>query len=317
MRRVCCASTRSMSIWRGLRERLADRRLGDLVERDPLRLLRRDVGGLGDVPGDRLALAVEVGGEVDLVRALGGLLDVGDLLAPVVRDHVLGFEVVVDIDAELALAGVLGQVADMAIGRKDAVVTTEIALDGACLGRRFDDDEVLGHGRECSTGSLPHPFQTSRIRRRKSSSISRSASTSGAGGWRGRRRSARPPSATASWQSAVPAIAPGGISTNRMWRYGKKKIDFDVVDEDRPLAVHHPQVRAAQADVARGRRLVQVGEQRLLVVEMQDDVADHARMVAARGARCQPADGPVRGGRSRSPGGPARRETQTPIPTRS
>ena len=48
-------------------ERLLDRRLGDLVEGDPERLLGRDVGGLGDVPGDRLAFAVEVGGEVDLV----------------------------------------------------------------------------------------------------------------------------------------------------------------------------------------------------------------------------------------------------------
>ena len=82
---------------------------------------------------------------------------------------------------------------------------------------------------------------------------------------------------------------------------------LDLVDEDRPLAVHHPQVRAAQPDVARGRRLVEVGEQRLLVVEMQDDVADHARMVAPARRRCQPADGPVRGGRSRPRGGPARR----------
>ena len=158
MRRVCCASTRSMSIWRGCANASLDRRLGDLVEGDPARLLGRDVGGLGDVPGDRLALAVEVGGEVDLVGALGGLLDVGDLLAPVVRDHVLRFEVVVDVDAELALARVLGQVADVAVRRQDAVITTEIALDGARLGRRFDDDEVLGHGRECSTGSLPAPF---------------------------------------------------------------------------------------------------------------------------------------------------------------
>ena len=55
---------------------------------------------------------------------------------------------------------------------------------------------------------------------------------------------------------------------------------LDVVDEDRSLAVHHPQVRAAQPDVARRGRLVQVGEQRLLVVEMQDDVADHCPMVA-------------------------------------
>ena len=96
-------------------ERLLDRRLGDLVEGDPERLVVGHVGGLGDVPGDRLALAVEVGGEIDLVGALGGLLDVGDLLAPVVRDHVLRFEVVVDVDAELALARVLGQVADVAV----------------------------------------------------------------------------------------------------------------------------------------------------------------------------------------------------------
>ena len=45
----------------------------------------------------------------------GGLLDVGDLLAAVVRDHVVGCEVVVDVHAELALAGILGQVADMAV----------------------------------------------------------------------------------------------------------------------------------------------------------------------------------------------------------
>ena len=49
---------------------------------------RRRLGGgdlrrLGDVPGDRLALAVEVGGEVDGRRGSGRLLDRGDLLAPV------------------------------------------------------------------------------------------------------------------------------------------------------------------------------------------------------------------------------------------
>ena len=102
-----------------------------------------DVGGLGDVPGDRLALAVEVGGEVDVVGALGRLLDLGDLLAAVVGDHVFGREVVVDVDAELALAGVLGQVADVAVGGEDPVVGAEVALDRPRLGGRFDDHEVL------------------------------------------------------------------------------------------------------------------------------------------------------------------------------
>ena len=96
-------------------EGLADRRLGDLVEGHPLLLVAGDVGRLGDVPGDRLALAVEVGGEEDQVGGLGRLGDLGDLLAAVVRDHVLRCEVVVDVDAELALARVLGQVADVAV----------------------------------------------------------------------------------------------------------------------------------------------------------------------------------------------------------
>ena len=89
------------------------------------------------------------------VGAPGGLLDLGDLLAPILRDDVLRREVVVHVDAELALARVLRQVPDMAVRGEDLVVGAEIALDGPRLGGRFDDHEVLGHGgRECSTGLL-------------------------------------------------------------------------------------------------------------------------------------------------------------------
>ncbi len=116
-------------------ERLEDRRFGDLAERHAARLGRRDVGGLRDVPGDRLALAVEVRREEHEVRALGRLLDLVDLLAAVVVDDVLGFELVVDVHAELALARVLGQVADMAVGRQDPVIGPQVPLDGARLGR--------------------------------------------------------------------------------------------------------------------------------------------------------------------------------------
>ena len=45
-----------------------------------------------------------------------------------------------------------------------------------------------------------------------------------------------------------------------------------VVDEDRPLAVQLAQVRAAQPDVARRGRLEQVGDQRLLAIEMENDL---------------------------------------------
>src|SRR4029079_19350369 len=44
--------------WMG--EGVADRALGDLAERHPTGLVRGNVGRLRDVPGDRLALAVEV-----------------------------------------------------------------------------------------------------------------------------------------------------------------------------------------------------------------------------------------------------------------
>jgi len=98
-----------------MRERLADRALRDLVERHPLGLARGDVGGFGDMPGDRLALAIEVGCEVDHVGGPGRLRDLVDLLATVLGDDVFGGEVVVDVDPELTFARVLRQVADMAV----------------------------------------------------------------------------------------------------------------------------------------------------------------------------------------------------------
>ncbi len=104
------------------------------------------------MPGDRLAFAIEVRGEEDHVRRLGGLGDLGDLLAAIVGDDVLRGEVVVDVDTELALARILRQVADMAVGGEDPIVVAEVAFDRPRLGRRFHDHEVLWHGAECSTG---------------------------------------------------------------------------------------------------------------------------------------------------------------------
>ena len=91
--------------------------------------------------------AIEVRREVDGVGRLRGLLDRVDLLAPVLGDHVLGREAVLDVDPELALAGVLGQVADVAVGGQDTVIGAEIALDRPRLGRRLDDHQVLRHRR--------------------------------------------------------------------------------------------------------------------------------------------------------------------------
>ena len=67
----------------GMLERLAHRALGDLVEGHPidLPLVHRKL--LDQVPADRLALAVRVGGHVERVDLLGRLLEiVQDLLWP-------------------------------------------------------------------------------------------------------------------------------------------------------------------------------------------------------------------------------------------
>ncbi len=80
-------------------DRRLDGRLGDLVEDHPL---DRHLGleRLQQVPGDRLALAVLIGGEEDLVDLLGQLDQLVDLLLAVRGDDVERREAVVDVDAE-------------------------------------------------------------------------------------------------------------------------------------------------------------------------------------------------------------------------
>ena len=99
MRRASWASTRSRSSSRGLSTAVLDRLLGDLVEDHPA---HRHLGLelLLEVPGDRLALAVLVGGEEELGGVLEQPLELGHVRLLVAGDHVVGREVVVDVDAE-------------------------------------------------------------------------------------------------------------------------------------------------------------------------------------------------------------------------
>ena len=121
--------------------------LGDLAEGHPAPLVIGDVHGLHDVPGDGLALAIEVRGEVDQVRGGRRAGDGVELLATVLVDDVLGREVMLDVHAQLALAGILGQVADMTVGGQHLVAFPQVSLDRPRLGGRLDDHQVLGHGR--------------------------------------------------------------------------------------------------------------------------------------------------------------------------
>jgi hypothetical protein len=115
---------------------------GSVISLKVTRLVRR----LRDVPGDGLAFAVEVRGEKDVICPATCLLDRGDLPAPVRGDLVVGCEVMLHVHAELALAGVLRQVADVAVGGEHGVPGPQVAFDRLRLCGRLDDHEVLGHG---------------------------------------------------------------------------------------------------------------------------------------------------------------------------
>ena len=125
--------------------RLVHRRPGDGVEGDAgdlgVLLHRLAAGeGLEEVPGDRLALAVGVGGEDELAVGLQRLGDGADVLLALRRHLPLHREVLVGVDR-----AVLGrQVAHVPVGGEDGVAGAEVLVDGFRLGGRFDDDD--GHG---------------------------------------------------------------------------------------------------------------------------------------------------------------------------
>ena len=234
MRRVCWASTRLRSMLARVGERLADRGLGDLAERDPPRLGRRDVRR----PRRRARRSPRLRGRG---RWRGrrcrppwrpSSMSV-DLLAPVVADDVLGGEVVVDVDAELALAGVLGQVADVAVGGEDAVVGAEVALDRPRLGRRFDDHQVLRHGRECSTGSCTDPARRPRP------------------GLRRARREARAHPKGAAGRSKPRGCAGGSPRRSRGRR--RRRLGRAGADRQRPRPARRPGARPRPQPLARPR----------------------------------------------------------------
>src|SRR5262252_652833 len=133
-----------------MRHRLGDRLRGDLVEdhaadRDArLELLQQ-------VPGDRLALAVLISGEQELVRAVEQLPELRHL-GLLVRVHdVQGLEVVVHVNPEprprlLPVLGrdlgrLVGHVPDVADAGLHHVVVAQVPSDRAGLRGRLDNDK--------------------------------------------------------------------------------------------------------------------------------------------------------------------------------
>src|SRR6184192_985330 len=101
-------------------ERFLDGGRGDLVEGDPAQLGLWDLDDVGQVPGDGLALAVEVSGQPDMVRGLGLSSKGPGVLFRIVRDDVFRDEGL-EIDAHLRLR----QIPDMPERGLDLVVGTE------------------------------------------------------------------------------------------------------------------------------------------------------------------------------------------------
>ncbi len=110
---------------------------------------------------DGLPFAVVVGRQDDVAGQLHDLLQLADVAGRVLGHHVVGHEVVLDVDAQPAEP--LAQVPDVAIGGSDGVVAAQVLLDRLRLGGRFDDHErLVGHGRGTFTGRgasvEPGPF---------------------------------------------------------------------------------------------------------------------------------------------------------------
>ena len=121
---------------------LVDRALRDLVEHDPLDVHSFESRLFGkhrvDMPGDRLALAIGVGCEVEMPGALDRLDDRGKVFLRPRNDLPLHRETVIREDGPI----LFGQVPDMAIAREHGVTAGDVFRDGLRLGRRFDDDDI-------------------------------------------------------------------------------------------------------------------------------------------------------------------------------
>ena len=118
---------------------LAHHVFGDLVEGDPLRFLVRQIQQALEMPADGLSLAVRVGCEVDGVRRLGGLFQIGNDGFLALDRLVDRLKVVVHIHAEIAFL----QVPEVAHAGLYLVVLAQIFSNGFGLRGRLHDDQAL------------------------------------------------------------------------------------------------------------------------------------------------------------------------------
>src|SRR6516164_11476221 len=128
-----------------LPDRLADGVARDLVEHHPMHVLAVEgaarIEDLLQVPGDRLTLAIGVGGEIQSLGLAERARDRRDV-ALVLLEHLV-LHGVAALRVDRAFLG--HQVTHVPIGGEHIEVPPEILLDGLRLGGGLDDDEVLCH----------------------------------------------------------------------------------------------------------------------------------------------------------------------------
>ena len=138
MRRACCASTRSLSMARGCLSAFSTSFF--VISCSSMRKRIRQLEQLGEMPSDRLALAIGVGREID-VRGLF------DRRAQLFDDVPLPLIVTYDGAKSLSTSTpsrLFGKIAHVADRREHLVARAQELLERSRLCGRFDDDERLG-----------------------------------------------------------------------------------------------------------------------------------------------------------------------------
>src|SRR5262249_51215604 len=132
---------------RWIRHRLLNRIGSDLMQQNAMDLAI-DVfsQSLPDMPGNCLTLPVRVGRQVNIFLTFGCFFDAFDDLNFGRNHMVLGLEVLLDVDPQLAL----GEIDDMAHGRCDLIGGPQIPLNRPGLGGGFYNYEVFCHSMDSS-----------------------------------------------------------------------------------------------------------------------------------------------------------------------
>ena len=154
MRRLSCARTRFSFTSPGIVERLLHGFFRDFVKDDAANRNLR-LQHLREMPADRLAFAIRVGGQQQLGRVLEGDLQVGHLFLLVAGNDVIGREVLIDVDTETSpvllldlfgnFSSRLRQIANVSEARLDPVFAAEEAAERLRLRGRLDDDKRFSH----------------------------------------------------------------------------------------------------------------------------------------------------------------------------